>query len=385
MNLKVGQRNIEFYNSFNIILRFDSVASTFSGNILFDPYNPNDRSLFIPGSYNLSRVQHDGQTLITGVLLSQKHKSSAQTHLMSVGGYSKSGVIEDCQNPATNQVQYNGRSLLSIAEQLLSPFGLKVSADKVVQADINTIFPSQVIETDQTIKEYLSKAAAQKNIVLSHDAEGNLVFTRADTNKEPIANFTNVGNPWLDMELTFDGQGMHSLITAQGQQGVTSTNGSQAEMKNPYVQLHLDWLGTAGLNTLGQAGVKYNTGYRPRVSMQTSGGDNQTQLTARQLLSQELKGIRLEITIAGWELNGKLVRPNNIITVMNPDVFLYQKTKWFIETVDLNSDEKGETAKLTCVLPECYNNDEVKNVFLGTNITVALPKEEPIVFYKPVE
>lgn len=374
MQLKVRDRIIDKYNNIAVSLRYDSVASPFGANIYFNPSNADDRRLFVPGNYNPVTIVHGKETLITGVLLSAGFQDSAVKHLMNIGGYSKAGVLDDCQNSVDNYpLQFNNVSLFEIAQKLCSPFGLNVVVDDIVKNECSAAYAvGQTMEPDDTIKNFLTKLAVQKNIVLSHDIAGNLLFTRADTTKQPIFNFVN-GMPWVGMSLNFDGQQMHSVIWGIGQGNIDTANASEASIKNPYVQSHLNFMETARLNTILKPGVSYDTGYRPRVSMQTSGGDNDTTLTARQLLSQELKTIRLSIEIQGWELKGKLVRPNNIITVTNPDLFLYQKTRWFIESVDFRGDERSETATLNCVLPECYNNETVKNVFTGTNLTVPVP------------
>lgn len=379
MILKVGTRTIDKFNDFNVTLKYDSIASTFSGAIYFDPYNNEDRKMFVPGKYNICQISHNGETLLTGVLLSNSFKSSSVKNIMRIGGYSKTGVLEDCQKPNDLDSQFDTMSLKQIADKLLGSFGLSVTVDPIVSTEVNRVYTTpQVMEVDDTIKDYLTKLAAQINVVLSHDTSGNLIFTRADTNKTPIFNF-NGREPATEMSLIFDGQQMHSKITAIGQQSVTTDNAPQNEITNPYVQQGgLDWMATAKLNTLGLAGVKYSTGLRPRVSKQTSGGDNQTTLTARQLLGQELKAIKLIIKVRGWTLGNAIIRPNNIVTVINPELFLYQRTKWFIEQVDFGFEKESfaEVATITCVLPECYNNDEVKNIFTGTNITVPVATPE---------
>jgi prophage tail gpP-like protein len=372
MNLRIGNRIISKYNNIAVSLKYDAVGSTFAANVYFDPSNSDDRKTFIPGNYFPAIVEHNGETLITGVALSNGFKSAPTKQLMKLGGYSRAGVLDDCQFPIDNySLQFSASPTLSeIANKLLAPFGILITIDAIVNEDCNTAYAtSPIIEPDQTIKDFLTTLAAQKNIVLSHDTSGNLVFTRADTHKTPIFNFDG-SIPVVDMDLSFDGQQMHNTITSLGQASIPTDNSTQDTIKNPYVRLGIDWMGTAKLNTLGQPGVAYSTGFRPGISKKTSGTDNDTILTARQLLAQELKAIKLTINIDSWTLNNTLVRPNNIITVTNPELFLYQKTRWFIESVDFRGDEKSETATLNCVLPECYNNDDVLNVFTGSNLTV---------------
>lgn len=71
----------------------------------------------------------------------------------------------------------------------------------------------------------------------------------------------------------------------------------------------------------------------------------------------------LTIKVEGWELNGNLIVPNQLITVQNPDVYLYEPTTFFIQEVDLMGNETYETATMRCVVPEAFNDDPVKYIF----------------------
>ena len=62
-------------------------------------------------------------------------------------------------------------------------------------------------------------------------------------------------------------------------------------------------------------------------------------------------------------VKGFIIKPNNIITVQDPELYLFESSKWFIEAVTLTGDEKGNTAVLTCVLPQVYDNSKVVNIF----------------------
>lgn len=371
MQLKINNKVVSKYNSVNVSLRFDAIASPFSFTINFDPEDSNDRQTFVPGNFNACEVSHNGQTLIVGTCIGQNFQSSAKKHLMNLGGYSKAGALEDCQNPVGYQTQFIGMSLKQIATKLCAPFGFTVNVSDSVNAEANQAYsPTKpTIEPTMTIREFLSMLCNGKNIVLSHDVSGNLLLTRANVNKEPIFAF-NGSSPATHMELSFNGQPMHNNIWAVGQGNEDTDNVSQerSALVNPYVQSKTGL--TTAATTSGLPAAAYETGYRPGVYIQKTGNDNTTGFTARQYLSQELKNIRLTIELDRWTLNNSLVRPDNIITVVNPDLFLYQKSRWFIESVDYRSTTSEDTATLNCVLPECYSNDEVKNIFTGTNLTV---------------
>lgn len=379
MQIKIGNRKITNYNSISVSLRYDTVGSPFSFELLFDATNPVHRELFVPGSFNTCEITYGNETLIKGVVIGQAFKSSAKQHLMRMGGYTKSGVLEDSQNAVGNQTQFLANPTLnSMAKTLCTPFGINVIVDDIVRADADSAYTTQpIIEPGMSIKDFLAQNAKEKNIVLSHDAVGNLLLTRANVDKKPIYKFDG-SIPAISMELFFDGQPMHNKIWVVGQYETGDANSSQDREPqiNPYVQSKTE-LSTIG-STFGLPAIAFETGNRPGVYMQGTSNNNTTPLTARQYLSKELKSIRLTIEIEGWELDGKIVRPNNIITVVNPDIFLYQRTKWFIESVDFRGDASSETALLTCVLPECYGTGDVKNVFTGTNLTAPFKGSAPI-------
>ena len=50
-------------------------------------------------------------------------------------------------------------------------------------------------------------------------------------------------------------------------------------------------------------------------------------------------------------MDNKILKPNNIITVTNPEIYLFKKSNWFIESIDYKGDQNINTAVLNCVLP----------------------------------
>ena len=148
------------------------------------------------------------------------------------------------------------------------------------------------------------------------------------------------------MGLTFNGQGMHSSITAMKQAGGDGGNAGQDTVLNPYVPFV----------------------FRPKVITQTSGDDNDTLSAAKSARSAELKNLKLVIETDKWEINGTIIKPNNIIEVTNPNLILFKKSRWFIERVNLIGNSKKMTASLTCVLPEVYDKSEPEYLFEGINI-----------------
>ena len=394
MEIKVGNYTVDKWNETDVTLTYDSIADAFSFKAYYDPSNAAHRKIFRPGSYHTCTVKHNGLLLITGTLLSTSASDGAVAELSSVSGYSLSGILEDVSitnsySEAQLPTQFNGLSLKEIATQILSKYRLKLIVDETVRAECEAAIPQANFKTSsggnpkvETIKTFLDDLCKQKNVILSHDQYGNVLMTRPKANKitrtttvlakaKPVAlttdiagaeNFTASANvstsinrksiyhfdgsiPEWKMSMQFDGQKMHAIIQVVGQQ--SGSNAQDDTVFNPYA------FKTSPYGTL-----------RSKLIIQTAGNDNETKLTARRALGEELKNIVLTIEIDRWELNGKLVRPNQLITATNPRLHMDKPTRWFIREVAFTGDTKSRTATLTCVLPECYNDDEVKNIFL---------------------
>jgi len=343
MVIKVKRHHqIDTFNKFSLLLKYDSVASAFSFSFYFDPENPEHKLLFQPGHYHQLDVEHNGELLLRGWILGQAFGQTSEKILSSVNGYSLPGVLEDCQIPIDlYPLQADKKNLREIAQRLVSKFPFSVQIDGAVASKMEQIYDITTAKDNDTIKGYLNNLSSQKDIVLTHTPTGNLLFTKAKTRSTPIFHFEPGLESVIEMSLKFDGQKMHSDITVQKQTSIEGGNSGESTITNPFVPFV----------------------YRPRVVTQNSGDDNDTVEAAKSVRSSEMKGIVLTIKTSMWELEGKVIKPNQIITVRNPELYLYKKSNWFIESVKLDGDETETTATLTCVLPEVYNGGTPSYVF----------------------
>lgn len=347
MNLKINDRvkirDIEFFNNFNLNLRYDSLSSTFNFGFYFDSLNPDHRELACVSHFHEAIVEHNGKRLMTGYILSQVFEDQSQKSLSQFAGYSLTGVLEDSNiPPSLYPLQSDGLSLREIANKLIQPFKLKMIVDSSAAAKMDKVFQKTTAEATQTIKDYLNDLTSIRDIVMSHDAMGNLLFTTAKTKQSPILIIGPEGIPGVTMSLSFSGQPLHSEITVIKQADSKGGNAGQATIINPYVPIV----------------------YRPKVIIQNSGDDNDTSSAARMALSEELRNIVLTINIDRWDIDGEFVLPNNIIRVKNPNLFLFKEVDWFIESINYTGDNVTQTAVLTCVLPEVHNKSTPVNIFV---------------------
>jgi prophage tail gpP-like protein len=352
------------------------------------------------------RVTHNGETLITGTILSHSFTTNEQRGWLNISGYSKSGVLEDCylpQSKSVKQVWNVGSTLYQITKDCCSIFGINVVVDNIVADDCNKPYTTPTNYSDDgnypTVKDFLVELADKVNVIVSHMPNGDLLLTRTNVkgtfdskvlvlvkpisveqnitgspasvvpsnsqetfDPKPIFHFNGHNVPATNMTLQFNGQRMFSDIYVVGQRTVTPTQfdapvtdsvnaigNNDSPTKNVYVKQRL------------ASPEKYYP-VRPVVYYLPNGDDNTPDEAARAKLGTDFQGMTLTIEMQGWELNGKLVRPNTLITVQEKDLFLYKSSKWFVNEVNFNGNEKGEWATLVCVIPECYSEESWQNV-----------------------
>lgn len=343
MILKVAGQKVDFFNNVGVSLRHDAVASGFAFTFAFNPENPVHRKICKPCAYYSCSIEQDGETLLTGTLLTADFGTASVPELVQLKGYSTTGVLEDSNIPdSVYPLQSDNINLKDITERILKPFGIKLVVDAAVAADASKVYKNSTGGDTQSIKSYLSELAAQRNILITHNERGELVFTRAKARQQSIFDFKQEETKGFKFILNVNGQGMHSSISVQRQANKRKLQAeTEASVSNPYAA----------------------AAFRPRVERQTSGDDLNTKLAAQNLVCTELQNIRLSIEIEGWTLGGKIVRPNSIVSVTNPQVYCYKRTDWFVEAVDFMGNESEQRCVLTCVLPEVYNGQVPKNIF----------------------
>lgn len=340
MILKVNGQKIDNFNDVAVSLRYDSVGSVFSFQFQFDPENEVHRSICKPLEYPSCTIEHNGQLLLTGTILSHRFRKASTYQMVQVSGYSKPGVLEDCQVPKScYPLQFDNLSLKTVAEKIVAKFGVKLIIDPIVEADANKKFKNTRGGEGQTCKEYIAELAAQRNIMLSHDTSGNLVLTALKTEQQPVFEF-NEDTSGISFDLDVNGQRQHSGVMAR--RGGNKKKAPQyLEIANPMVSV-----------------------YRPSTVNQTINDELPTESAARNRLSDDLSAITLNIDVQGWTFDKKLIMPNSIVTVQSKELYLFKRNKWFVESVELRGDSAGETCQLKCVLPEVYNRKTPKNIFL---------------------
>lgn len=370
INDRLRNRRISYFDSVNVTLRYDSVASTFQLAYYFDPNNSEHKEFSCVSHFHECTLEDDGEIVITGYILTINFKDDNTRSLVNITGYSRPGFLEDCSMPLLelSSLQSDKLSLKQITSKILAPFKIGLVIHSRVASLMDEEFDQSDAKIQQNVRTYLSDLASQKDINLTHDEYGNLVFTRA-VHSKPIYNFER-SLPVTGMELNFNGQGMHSRITVLGQADVDEE--AQAAQSTP-ISYDVEQLFKKTAKPPGFIAPPVSNPYvpfvfRPKIITQSSGKESDTLKAANNAIAQELRGLQLTVSLDRWKLNGKIVRPGRIVSILNPYIYIYKKTDFFIESVDLKENTAGQTATLHLCVPESFTSEAPNYIFKGINL-----------------
>lgn len=336
MRVKIDGEYYNYFSGLTINLKLDSVASVFSFDVRFNPNNTAHRKLFKPLQYKTVELYNDADTLIfTGTILTHGFTSSAAPNLLSLAGYSLPGVLEDATVPVSNYpLESINRSLKDVAERLLGLFGLKLIIDESASTSAAAIYKKSVASPTDTIKTYLAKLTSQRNLVLSHNAKGQVIIYKPSEAK-PVYFFNSENT--ISMKLDVNGQALHSEISVIRQPSEDN----------------------AGVSTADTVTNELIPVFRPLTKILSSGEDTDVKNAADNQLANELKAINLTINLNRIEN----INPGAVVEVLNPELFIFNKTKFMVIDAVIKSDAGSEVSELKLVLPETFTAKTPVKIF----------------------
>lgn len=337
MKIKINGRICENFTGISITRNLDSIASTFSFKVRFNPENDDHKELFKPLKYHKVEIFKDnGVLMFTGVILGHAFESDSGWNLLTISGYSKSGILEDVTiPPSLYPLESNGKNLKEIAKRLCDAYGIGIVFDKSIDVELSRAFKKTTADSSESVKSYISKLTSQRNILLSHNEKGEVVMFKPNTNAKPKYYF-NKDNT-LKMSSSWNGQGMHSVINVVRQPSKENSGVSTVDVaKNALI------------------GV-----FRPTTKVLSSGEDTDTKKAADNELAAELKNITVKVELQG--LFDDIV-PGDLINIHNHEIYSFAYSRWIVSSIALNKDESSETTSIDLVLPETYNSQIPKPI-----------------------
>lgn len=360
----VDKKNVQHFTAGSINLKLDSIASTFEFAARFSAQNKEHQELFKPLQYKDVEIYNSKDKLIfTGTILNHRFKSNSGRELVIISGYSKSGILEDVTIPlSAYPLESNNRSLKDIAVRLCGLFGIKVlisnqgktitdtiikdkptkvrakSDYETIKSKSNILFGRTSAGPTETVKDYLSKLAGQKNIILSHNEKGEVLLFQPDLLQKPKYFFTK-GNS-ISMSMDVNGQSMHSDINV---------------VRQPSDE-------NEGVSTVDSTKNTLIGKYRPTTKILSSGVDTETKDAAENELASELKNITATVELQGLFDE---IYPGEIVNVHNHYIYNYAYNRWMVDSITLKFDEKSDTTILNLVPPESFSGNNPRNLFFN--------------------
>ena len=142
--------------------------------------------------------------------------------------------------------------------------------DAAVQSKADEVFVSSDAKASGSVKDYLNKLASQKGIILTHTRRGALLLTEVKANRLPVADLSDA----FEKTINVNGQRLHSTVSVIKEANITGGNAGEEELDNPIIH-----------------------SFRPSVTVQTSGTDNDTKNAAQIKMAAELASIKLTVKL----------------------------------------------------------------------------------------
>ncbi len=340
MKVRINGKNIFFFTEGAINLKLDSIASDFSFKVRFNPENDDHKELFKPLQYHKVEIFNSKDKLIfTGTILNHSFESNSVKNLLTLSGYSLSGILEDVTiSTSEYPLESTNRSLKDIASRLCGFYGIGLIIDSSVTNKVGAIYKKTTASPTDTVKGYLSKLTSQRDIILSHDAKGNVVLFKPNDNMKPLY-FFNKENT-LSMSASYNGQALHSHISC-----VRQPSGENA-----------------GVSTVDTINNPLIAKYRPTTKVLSSGEDTDTKNAANNELASELKAISIKIELQGLFDD---ISTGDIVNCHNHELYSFAYSRYMVSEVSLNFNEKQDTTSLSLVLPETYTGKQPKNILFA--------------------
>jgi len=377
MKIKINGTELSDFTVNDITFNYDAVSDTFSlSRPFFEDWeksknNKISKGLFKPLLYATVEIfDNNGKKLLTGTLLNHHFKSTANANEISLSGYSKTGILDDCPNviysveqaagaettdeqdteaSRSQSTNYTGLTLLELATQLVKPFGIDVIVEDLVSERMNETYEQVTTDSSETVAASLSKMATLKNIVMRSTPEGKLRFTQVSPNLKPVAKFSTGDGVVNEISLQVNGQAMHSEIHVIGRVNILENESEDKEkagdpsdvIKNPLI----------------------TTIVRPTLKTQ---GTEHGMITdvKKAALADELKNISVQIECKGWKMiDDGILSPGMLVSVKAPGIYLYDYTTLLVRSIQLKENAKEKTSSLTCVLPQTMTGEQPSLIF----------------------
>ena len=273
----------------------------------------------------------DDEPVLTGYVDQIAIDYDARSHRVSLSGRSRTADLVDCSVQEHDSIR--GLTLPDLAARLASPYGV----DVVDEVGLATPIRRYVPQLGESVHEAVERLARQQAVLVTDDAQGRLVLTRAGAHRATTALRAGEGGNILSGSARYDASGRYATYHCRGQMaGDDSTYG--------------DSLATYGVATDDED-------LRGRT-LELTPPDAATHADCYAYAVWEAatragRSVALSYVVQGWaQEDNALWEPNQIVDVIDPIARI--EGEYLIVAVEYRIGAQGTTTTLTVAPREGY-------------------------------
>lgn len=253
---------------------------------------------------------------------------------VGVKGRSKTADLVDCS--AVNKPgQWKGQKLEKIAQDMATPYGIKV----IAQADTGAVFVDHQIQQCETVFESIDRMLKFRHLLATDDADGNLVFITAGEEGTASPLILGQDGNILSGNADLDFKDRFSQYICKGQHA-----GTDADFEEEDDDASTEAATSESADTADAAIT------RKRVIIFKQSGQSD-EGTCRDKVNYErdsraTKSLMASYKVQGWrQINGALWEPNKMVRVLDPIIGFDRQM--LISEVQYELSEEGTFTTLT--------------------------------------
>lgn len=315
ITLRVNGNEFTGFEQVTVTASIDEVARSFS----FSTFQ--DLSSDIVGQDECT-VFIEGQKVLTGYIERIDTSVTGGRTSLTFSGRSKTADFIDC-SPSVKGFNFSKRNIAEIADRIAEPFGI----DVISNAPSATIAYSAVNQ-GETCFEYLERLCRQDGLLLTTNANGDLVITQASTDKyEGSLNINDDTCGIVSSSSSFDWSNRFSSYEVKAQ---SDDKTSSSTAKDTSIRRH-----------------------RPTIIIAEGNVSSPANRARNHALRLSGEAITAEFTVKGFLTNkGELLEPNKLIYVNNP--YLRMDQSMLVKSVMYEVTAQGFGATVTLIDPRAY-------------------------------
>lgn len=312
----------------------------------FDPTEAAQRALFTPFKFGRIDVNLGDYLLFKGTVVGVEPEADADSASVSLSAYSLPGVLGDCHLPKSAlPSEFKKLSLDQLVAKLAEVFGLE---SVVSMAKASTPFAKLKVETTQTPLDFINNLVKQRGGLVSSTRDGKLLCYDPTDPGSPVA-YLRLQKPFPDGSVTVDdGASSVSKITAtfNAQDYFSEITGFSATRRKDkgrsFTELN-PWL----------RNVMRPTSFSP----DSADGSNIEDAVKHKhgLMFANMASYVVEDMPTWLTPKGELWSPNTTVSVIAPEVLIYEKYEFLIREVTFKADANSMTSSLNLVMPGVFS------------------------------